>query len=51
MTRENISLFSVLHVAVELGHEQVVYNVIQLLQQLPPTEQRLLDSRNNLNKV
>ena len=46
MTKKNISFLSVLHLAVQGGYEQVVYNIIQLMKQLPPTEKPLVDSCN-----
>ena len=46
MKSENIFLFSVLHVAVKGGYDQVVYNIIQLVNQLPPTEKPFLNSCN-----
>ena len=51
ITCDNISFFSVLHVAVKGGYEQVANKIIQLVQQLPPTEEQFLDSRNNRGEV
>ena len=36
--------FSVLHKAAELGHEQVVYDVLELLKSLPPTDPPLVNT-------
>ena len=51
MTCDNISFFSALHVAVRGGYEQVVNNIIQLVQQLPLTEEPILDRYNKDGKV
>ena len=51
MTCDNISSFSVLHLAVKCGHEQVVKKIIQLVQQLPPTEEPFLDICNSKDEV
>ena len=51
MTCDTISFFSVLHVAVQGGYEQVVNNIVQLVQLLPPTQEPFLDRRNYLEKV
>ena len=51
MTCDNISFFSVLHVAIQGGYEQVVNNIIHLVQQLPPSEEPFLDRRNTYGKV
>ena len=37
--------------AVEGGYEQVVSNIVQLVQQLPPTKEPFLDRRNYSRKV
>ena len=51
MTFDNISSFSVLHVAVKVGKEQVVSNIVELVQQRPPTDEPFLDIRNTYGKV
>ena len=51
MICDNISLFSILHVAVKDGYEQVADKIIQLVQKLPPTKEPFLDSRNNRGEV
>ena len=39
--------FSVLHKAAELGHEQVVHNVLELFKGLPPTDPPLVNTVND----
>ena len=51
MTCDNISSFSALHVAVKGGYEQVVNNIVQLVQQLPPSKEPFLDIRNTYGSV
>ena len=51
MTFDNISSFSVLHVAVQGGYEQVLHNIVELVQQLPPTKEPFLDIRNRFGWV
>ena len=46
MTCDNISSVSVLHVAVQGGYEQVVNNIVELVQQLPPTKEPFVNTRN-----
>ena len=40
---ENVFLFSVLHLAVEHGREQLVSDLLELIKQLPPTTPPLID--------
>ena len=51
MTCDNISSFSILHVAIKGGYQQVVNNIIHFVQQLPPNKEPILDTRNEYDKV
>ena len=46
-----VSLFSVLHLAVDHGREQLVHNIVERVQQLPPTEPKLVDGCNRRGEV
>ena len=46
LTCENKLLFSVLHLAVKHGREQLVDQVLQLIKQVHSTELSLIDSQN-----
>ena len=46
LTCKNTFLFSVLHLAVNHGREQLVDQVLQLIKQVHSTELSLIDSQN-----
>ena len=45
------SFFSVLHVAVGLRKRKLVSDLLQLIEQLPPTDPHLINAGNDLNQV
>ena len=51
MRYENAFLFSILHLAVYHGREQLAKSLIQQIKQLPETDQPLLDTGNKYQEV
>ena len=51
MRCKNVFHFSVLHLAVKHGHEELVVNIIHLIQQVPPTVPSTIDIANRNGRV